>query len=94
MRQNFEKNTFATSKSSEYITRASLIPEILASGRSKTRKAARFAVYDATIIMAKPAQTIPSTRAEKLLGVPTCFDIEFSMINDQMRLTFSNARIQ
>lgn len=26
---------------------------------------------DATIIIAKPAQTIPSTRAEKLRGVPS-----------------------
>ena len=27
-------------------------------------------MYEATIIMAKPAQTIPSTLAEKLRGVP------------------------
>ena len=46
------------------------MPDILASGRSSTRKAAKLAVYEATIIIAKPAQTIPRTRAEKLLGVP------------------------
>ena len=46
------------------------MPEIDASGRSNTRKAAKLAVYEATIIMAKPAQTIPNTRALKLRGVP------------------------
>jgi len=39
-------------------------------GLSSTRKAAKLAVYEATIIIAKPAHTIPSTLAEKLLGVP------------------------
>jgi len=39
-------------------------------GLSSTRKAARLAVYEATIIIAKPAHTIPNTLAEKLLGVP------------------------
>ena len=38
---------------------------------STVRKAAKFAVYEATMIIAKPAQTIPNTRAEKLLGVPS-----------------------
>jgi len=47
------------------------MPEIEASGRSSTRNAARFAVYEATIIMANPAHTIPSTRALKLRGVPS-----------------------
>lgn len=51
-------------------TRASSMPEIDASGRSNTRKAAKLAVYEATMIMAKPAQTIPNTRALKLRGVP------------------------
>lgn len=51
--------------------RASLIPLNLVFGRSNTRKAAKLAVYDATMIMAKPAHTIPKTRAEKLLGVPS-----------------------
>lgn len=46
------------------------MPVSLVLGRSKTRKAARLAVYDATIIIANPAHTIPSTRAEKLRGVP------------------------
>ena len=53
------------------LTRASSIPEMEASGRSSTRKAARLAVYDATMIMAKPAHTMPSTRALKLRGVPS-----------------------
>lgn len=39
-------------------------------GLSSTKKAAKLAVYDATIIIANPAQTIPRTLAEKLLGVP------------------------
>lgn len=51
--------------------RASLMPESFVFGRSKTRKAAKLAVYDATIIIANPAQTMPRTRAEKLLGVPS-----------------------
>lgn len=51
--------------------RASLMPLSLVFGRSNTRKAAKLAVYDATMIMAKPAHTIPKTRAEKLLGVPS-----------------------
>lgn len=51
-------------------TLASLIPVSLVFGLSNTRKAARLAVYEATIIIAKPAQTIPNTLAEKLLGVP------------------------
>ena len=46
------------------------MPDIEASGLSNTRKAARLAVYEATIIIAKPAQTIPRTLALKLLGVP------------------------
>ena len=46
------------------------MPEMDASGRSSTRKAARLAVYEATMIIAKPAQTMPSTRALKLRGVP------------------------
>ncbi len=41
-----------------------------ASGRSKTRKAAKLAVYEATMIIANPAHTIPNTRALKLRGVP------------------------
>ena len=32
------------------------------------------ATYEATIIMAKPAQTMPSTRPPKLLGVPEKFE--------------------
>lgn len=52
------------------LTLASLIPVSLVLGLSNTRKAARLAVYDATIIIAKPAHTIPKTLAEKLLGVP------------------------
>jgi hypothetical protein len=52
------------------LTRASLIPVSLVFGRSNTRKAARLAVYEATMIIANPAQTMPSTRAEKLRGVP------------------------
>ena len=51
-------------------TLGSLIPVKLVWGLSKTRKAAKLAVYEATIIIANPAQTIPSTLAEKLLGVP------------------------
>ena len=46
------------------------MPVRLVCGLSNTRKAARLAVYEATMIMAKPAQTIPRTRALKLLGVP------------------------
>lgn len=52
-------------------SRASLMPLNFVFGRSNTRKAAKLAVYDATIIIAKPAHTIPSTRAEKLRGVPS-----------------------
>jgi len=48
-----------------------LMPLSFVLGRSSTRKAARLAVYEATMIMAKPAQTMPKTRAEKLLGVPS-----------------------
>lgn len=51
--------------------RASLMPLNFVFGRSNTRKAAKLAVYDATIIIAKPAQTMPNTLAEKLLGVPS-----------------------
>ena len=54
----------------QLLTLASSIPEMDASGRSSTRKAARLAVYEATMIIAKPAQTMPSTRALKLRGVP------------------------
>lgn len=46
------------------------MPDSLVLGRSNTRKAAKLAVYDATMIIANPAQTMPRTRAEKLLGVP------------------------
>lgn len=52
------------------LTLASLIPLNFVFGLSKTKKAAKLAVYEATIIIANPAQTIPSTLAEKLLGVP------------------------
>lgn len=52
------------------LTRASLMPVSFVFGRSNTRKAAKLAVYEATMIIAKPAHTIPSTRAEKLRGVP------------------------
>jgi len=52
-------------------TLASLIPVSLVLGRSSTRKAAKLAVYEATMIMANPAHTIPSTLALKLLGVPS-----------------------
>ena len=51
-------------------TLASLIPVSDICGLSSTRKAARLAVYEATMIIAKPAHTIPSTRALKLRGVP------------------------
>ena len=57
-------------KKKNFLTLGSFIPVKLVCGLSKTRKAARFAVYDATIIIAKPAQTIPNTLAEKLRGVP------------------------
>lgn len=46
------------------------MPVSLVLGRSKTRNAAKLAVYDATMIIANPAHTIPNTRAEKLRGVP------------------------
>lgn len=52
------------------LTRGSLMPVILSSGRSNTRKAARLAVYEATMIIAKPAHTMPRIRAEKLRGAP------------------------
>ena len=52
------------------LTLGSLIPVRLVWGLSKTRKAAKLAVYEATMIIAKPAHTIPRTRAEKLRGVP------------------------
>lgn len=52
------------------LTLASSMPEIDTSRRSSTRKAARLAVYDATMIIAKPAHTIPRTLALKLRGVP------------------------
>lgn len=51
--------------------RASLMPLSFVFGRSSTRNAAKLAVYEATMIMAKPAHTMPSTRAEKLRGVPS-----------------------
>lgn len=54
-----------------FLNRASLIPLSFVLGRSNTRKAAKLAVYEATMIIAKPAHTIPSTRAEKLRGVPS-----------------------
>lgn len=54
-----------------FLNRASLMPLNFVFGLSKTRKAAKLAVYDATMIIANPAQTIPKTRAEKLLGVPS-----------------------
>ena len=46
------------------------MPVRLVWGLSKTRKAAKLAVYEATMIIANPAQTIPKTLAEKLRGVP------------------------
>ncbi len=46
------------------------MPVRLVWGLSRTRNAAKLAVYEATMIMAKPAQTMPKTRAEKLRGVP------------------------
>ena len=46
------------------------MPVRLVCGLSKTKNAARLAVYEATMIMAKPAQTMPKTLAEKLRGVP------------------------
>ena len=52
-------------------TLASFIPEIPDSGLSNTKKAAKLAVQDATMIIANPAHTIPNTRALKLLGVPS-----------------------
>lgn len=52
------------------ITLGSLMPVIRSSGLSNTRKAARLAVYEATIIMANPAHTMPRIRAEKLRGAP------------------------
>lgn len=52
------------------LTLASLIPVSLVLGRSKTKNAAKLAVYEATMIIANPAQTIPKTLAEKLRGVP------------------------
>ena len=55
----------------DLLTLGSLIPVRLVCGLSRTRKAARLAVYEATMIIAKPAHTMPSTRAEKLLGVPS-----------------------
>ena len=59
------------------LTLGSLIPVRLVWGLSKTRKAAKLAVYEATMIIANPAHTMPSTRAEKLRGVPKkniCFN--------------------
>ena len=55
----------------EVLTLGSLMPVRLVCGLSKTRKAAKLAVYDATMIMANPAQTMPRTRAEKDRGVPS-----------------------
>ena len=52
------------------LTRASSMPDMEASGRSNTRNAAKFAVQEATMIIANPAHTMPSTRALKLRGVP------------------------
>src|SRR2546430_364135 len=67
-----EPVTVANVKSSDgFLKRASLIPVSDVSGRSNTRKAARLAVYEATMIIAKPAHTIPNTRPPKLLGVPS-----------------------
>lgn len=63
-----------------FYTRASLIPVNFVLGRSNTRNAARLAVYEATIIIAKPAQTIPSTRAEKLRGVPSHQNIYYNFL--------------
>ena len=71
------------------------MPEILDSGRSSTRKAAKLAVYDATMIIAKPAQTMPKTRAEKLLGVPKR---DHGCLHEDLFLgkgrTFANAGVQ
>lgn len=64
-------NMDITKEIASKLTRGSLMPVRLVLGRSKTRKAARLAVYDATMIIANPAQTIPNTRAEKLRGVPS-----------------------
>lgn len=47
------------------------MPVMLASGLSNTKNAAKLAVYEATIIIAKPAHTMPKTRALKLRGVPS-----------------------
>ena len=67
-----DPETVAKEKSSlGFLILASLIPVREVSGRSKTRKAAKLAVYDATIIIANPAQTIPKTRPPKDLGVPS-----------------------
>ena len=63
-------------------TLESSMPEMEASGRSSTRKAARLAVYEATMIIANPAHTIPSTRALKLLGVPVMYITSQLMIID------------
>ncbi|VDO06138.1 unnamed protein product [Rodentolepis nana] len=50
-----------------------------ASGRSSTRNAAKLAVYDATMIIANPAHTIPRALVEKAFGVSSPIP-EFSNI--------------
>ena len=45
------------------------MPEMSASGRSSTRKAAKLAVYEEIIIMVKQAQNMPSTRPLRERGV-------------------------
>ena len=71
------------------------MPVRLVWGLSRTRKAARLAVYEATMIMAKPAQTMPNTLAEKLLGVPIIKIFRnIKKIDDLLMFTFSNAGIK
>lgn len=79
------------------LTLASLIPLNFVLGLSNTRKAAKLAVYEATIIIAKPAQTIPKTLAEKLLGVPTIekHNNQYSIqILKNFSLTFSYSAVK
>jgi len=66
------------------------MPVSLVLGRSSTRNAAKLAVYDATMIMANPAHTIPRTRAEKLRGVPTS-SINVSCDLRAKKINFCNA---
>ena len=59
-----------------------------ASGLSNTRKAAKLAVYEATMIIAKPAHTIPSTRALKLRGVPNIKEERENYSKNDKRCSF------